>query len=112
MIEHHLHRVTRPAHATGGHQHHRGVLRDGSVMVSYWTCASGTPPLHACPSEPDPRAALIVKVAEAAAAASRRRYKCQHGAEYRSTNAQGYSICLECRREATRRCRGRKRSAA
>jgi hypothetical protein len=67
MIEHHLHRVTRPAHATGGHQHHRATLSDGSVKVSFWRCASGTAPLHACPSEPDPLARLIVKVAEAAA---------------------------------------------
>jgi RNase P subunit RPR2 len=67
MIEHHLHRVTRPAHATGGHQHHRAVLSDGSVKVSFWRCASGAAPLHACPSEPDPLARLIVKVAEARA---------------------------------------------
>jgi hypothetical protein len=110
MIEHHLHRVTRPAHATGGHQHHRATLSDGSVKVSFWRCASGTAPLHACPEEPDPLARLIVKVAEARAAAARRRYKCQHPTEYRSTNAQGYSICLECRREATRRSRERKRT--
>lgn len=48
------------ASGTGEHQHHRGVLREGSASVGYWRCAlSGWGP---CPDEPDPRVRLAEKV--------------------------------------------------
>ncbi len=64
--EHHLHgaHAVRPAHGSGGHDHRRATMERAGVRVGYWECSQGVDVHRSCPSEPDPVARLIVKLAE------------------------------------------------
>lgn len=107
MIEHHIVGLSRPALATGHHQHRRAALEHGGIRVAYWRCRLGTGDTRHCPDELDPWERLAKKAAAPPPAGPRP--FCDVHPFGRERLYGRDRVCMECRNEKKRAWRAARR---